>query len=233
MVGTFTIPEFNWPYTITDSNLVRIGDKKFFRKTPRTPPFYIIFTSKNHLNAHSSLIKQHMAMNFAPLDSPCQGASSESKKNVPEFFHFRENHKKPKNPYFWLPQPKIDFNGRNFYYTWIQLTLYNNWQQFGSNRRQKIFRKTPRTPPFYIIFTSKNHLNAHSSLIKQHMAMNFAPLDSPCQGASSESKKMYLNFFILEKITKNQKIHIFGSHSKNWFQWSELLLYLNSTDPIQ
>jgi hypothetical protein len=88
-------------------------------------------------------------------------------------------------------------------------------------------------PPFYIIFTSENHLNAHSSLIKQHMAMNFAPLDCPCQGASSESKKIYLNFFIFEKIAKNQKIHIFGSHSKKWVQWPELLLYLNSTDPIQ
>jgi hypothetical protein len=47
------------------------------------------------------------------------------------------------------------------------------------------------------------------------MAMNFAPLDSPCQGASFESKKINLNFFILEKIAKNEKIHIFGSHSKN------------------
>jgi hypothetical protein len=45
------------------------------------------------------------------------------------------------------------------------------------------------------------------------MAMNFAPLDCHCQGASSESKKIYLDFFILEKIAKNQKIHIFGSHS--------------------
>jgi hypothetical protein len=88
-------------------------------------------------------------------------------------------------------------------------------------------------PPFYLIFTSENHLNAHSSLIKQHMAMNFAPLDCPCQGASSESKKIYLDFFISEKIAKNQKIHIFGSHSKKWVQWPELLLYLNSTDPIQ
>jgi hypothetical protein len=63
--------------------------------------------------------------------------------------------------------------------------------------------------------------------------MNFAPLDCPCQGASSESKKIYLDFFILEKIAKNQEIHIFGSHSKKWVQWPELLLYLNSTDPIQ
>jgi hypothetical protein len=65
------------------------------------------------------------------------------------------------------------------------------------------------------------------------MAMNFAPLDCPCQGASSESKKIYLNFFVLEKIAKNQKIHIFGSHSKKWVQWPELFLYLNSTDPVQ
>jgi hypothetical protein len=48
-----------------------------------------------------------MAMNFAPLDCPCQGASSESKKKLPEFFHFREKRKKPKNPYFWLPQQKM------------------------------------------------------------------------------------------------------------------------------
>jgi hypothetical protein len=80
MAGTFTIPEFNSSYTITDSNLVRIGDKKFFGKKPRTPPFYLIFSSENHLNAHSSLIKPHMAMNFAPLDCSCQGASSEPKK---------------------------------------------------------------------------------------------------------------------------------------------------------
>jgi hypothetical protein len=65
------------------------------------------------------------------------------------------------------------------------------------------------------------------------MAMNFAPLDCPCQGASSESKKFTWIFFILEKIAKNHKIHIFGSHSKKWVQWPELLLYLNSTDPIQ
>jgi hypothetical protein len=43
-----------------------------------------------------------MAMKFAPLDSPCQGASSER-----EIFYFRENRKKPKNPYFWLPQQKL------------------------------------------------------------------------------------------------------------------------------
>jgi hypothetical protein len=46
------------------------------------------------------------------------------------------------------------------------------------------------------------------------MAINFVPLDCPFQGASSESKKIYLDFFILEKIAKYQKIQIFGSHSK-------------------
>jgi hypothetical protein len=28
-------------------------------------------------------------------------------KNLPGFFHFRENRKKPKNPYFWLPPQKM------------------------------------------------------------------------------------------------------------------------------
>jgi hypothetical protein len=65
------------------------------------------------------------------------------------------------------------------------------------------------------------------------MAMNFARLNCSCQGASSEPKKIYLDFSVLEKFAKNQKIHIFGSHSKKWVQWPELLLYLNSTHPIQ
>jgi hypothetical protein len=81
--------------------------------------------------------------------------------------------------------------------------------------------------------TSENHLNAHSSLTKPHIAMHFAPLNCSCQGASSEPKKIYLDFSVLEKFAKNQKIHIFGSHSKKWVQWPELLLYLNSTHPIQ
>jgi hypothetical protein len=92
---------------------------------------------------------------------------------------------------------------------------------------KKILEKKPCTPPFYLIFTSENHLNAHSSLIKQHMTMNFAPLDCSCQGASSEPKKMFLDFSVLEKFAKKHKIHIFGSHSKKWVQWPELLLYLN------
>jgi hypothetical protein len=47
-----------------------------------------------------------MAMNFAPLDCSCQGASSEPKK-LPGIFIFREIRKKPRNPYFWLPQQKM------------------------------------------------------------------------------------------------------------------------------
>jgi hypothetical protein len=58
-----------------------------------------------------------MAMNFAPLDCPCQGASSESKKKLPEFFRFRENRKKPKKSIFLAPTAKNGFNGRNFCYT--------------------------------------------------------------------------------------------------------------------
>jgi hypothetical protein len=38
MAGTFTIPEFNSSYPITDSNLVRIGDKKFLENNHVTPP---------------------------------------------------------------------------------------------------------------------------------------------------------------------------------------------------
>jgi hypothetical protein len=38
MAGTFTIPEFNSPYSITDSNLDRIGDKKFLEENHVLPP---------------------------------------------------------------------------------------------------------------------------------------------------------------------------------------------------
>jgi hypothetical protein len=65
------------------------------------------------------------------------------------------------------------------------------------------------------------------------MAMNFAPLDCCCQGASSEPKNIYLDFTVSETFAKNQKIHIFGSHSIKWVQGPKLLLYLNSTHPIQ
>jgi hypothetical protein len=95
--------------------LVRIGDKKIFEKTTY-PPLLYNFTSENHLNAHSSLIKQHMAMNFAPLDCPCQGASSESKKIYLDFFISEKIAKKQKI-HFLAPTAKNGLNGRNFYYT--------------------------------------------------------------------------------------------------------------------
>jgi hypothetical protein len=65
------------------------------------------------------------------------------------------------------------------------------------------------------------------------MAMNFAPLDCPCQGASSESKKNLPGFFILEKIAKKPKNPYFWLPQQKWVQWPQLLLYPNSTDPIQ
>jgi hypothetical protein len=47
-----------------------------------------------------------MAMNFAPLDCSCQGASSEPKKIYLDFSDSEKLAKK-KNPYFWLPQQKM------------------------------------------------------------------------------------------------------------------------------
>jgi hypothetical protein len=38
IAGTFTIPEFNSSYTITDGNLIRIGDKNFLERTTYPPP---------------------------------------------------------------------------------------------------------------------------------------------------------------------------------------------------
>jgi hypothetical protein len=46
-------------------------------------------------------------MNFAPLDCSCQGASSEAKKIYLDFSVLEKIAKKPKNPYFWLPQQKM------------------------------------------------------------------------------------------------------------------------------
>jgi hypothetical protein len=154
-----------------------------------------------------------------------------AEKNLPGFFRFREIRKKPKNPYFWLPQQKMGSMGGTF-----TIPEFNSSYTITDSNLVRIgdekFLKKNHVP-FYLIFTSENHLNAHSSIIKPHMSMNFAPLDCSCQGASSEPKKIYLDFFVLEKFAKYQKIHIFGSHSKKWVQWVELLLYLNSTHPIQ
>jgi hypothetical protein len=176
-------------------------------------------------------------MNYTLLDSSFQCASFESKKFYLAFFVKEKFPKKKQKTqifaYFWLPHQQMGSMGRTFHMPDFNSSYTITLPQFRSNRRQKKFSKKPRLPTFHQICTPKKHLKGGSSLIKQHMAMNFAPLDCPCQGASSESKKIYLNFFILEKIAKNQKIHIFGSHRKKWVQWPELLLYLNSTDPIQ
>jgi hypothetical protein len=174
-----------------------------------------------------------MAMNFASLDCSGQGASSEPKKNLPGFFRFREIRKKPKNPYFCLQQQKMGSMAGTFTIPEFNSSYTitdSNLVRIGD---KKFLENNHVPPPFYIIFTSENHLNAHSSLIKPHMAMNFASLDCSGQGASSEPKKIYLDFSVLEKFAKNQKIHIFASNSKKWVQWPELLLYLNSTHPIQ
>jgi hypothetical protein len=49
------------------------------------------------------------------------------------------------------------------------------------------------------------------------MAMNFAPLDCSCQGASSDPKKMYLDFSVLEKFAKKQKNIFLAPTAKNGF----------------
>jgi hypothetical protein len=49
------------------------------------------------------------------------------------------------------------------------------------------------------------------------MAMNFATLDCSGQGASSEPKKNYLYFSVLEKFAKNQKFIFLVPIAKNEF----------------
>jgi hypothetical protein len=132
---------------------------------------------------------------------------------LPGFFRFREIRKKPKNTYFWLPQQKIGSMAGTFTipeFNSSSIITDSNLVRIGDKK----FLEKAMYPPFYLIFTSENHLNAHSSLIKPHMAMNFAPLDCSCKGSSSGPKKICLDFSVLEKFAKNQKIHIFGSHSK-------------------
>jgi hypothetical protein len=55
-----------------------------------------------------------MAMNFAPLDCSCQGPSFEPKKIYLDFSVLEKFAKKPKNPYFWLPQQKMGSMGGTF-----------------------------------------------------------------------------------------------------------------------
>jgi hypothetical protein len=172
--------------------------QKFFSKKPRTPPFYRICTPKNHLKDHSSLIKHTITMNSTPLDSSFQCASFE-RKNFTSLFSFKRNSqktKKLKKTQIFGPHTNKSGYDRNFPNAWIPLILNNNSPQFRSNRRQNIFSKKPRTPPFYRICTPKKHLNGHSSLIKHTITMNSTPLDSSFQSASFEPKKFYLPFFV-------------------------------------
>jgi hypothetical protein len=195
----------NFPYAwiphILNNNSPQFRSNRrqnIFSKKPRTPPFYRICTPKKHLNGHSSLIKHTITMNSTPLDSSFQCASFEP-KNFTSLFSFKRNSQKQKNskkPIFLAPTPTNRVYDRNFPYAWIQLILNNNSPQFRSNRRQNIFSKKPRTPPFYRICTPKKHLNGHSSLIKRTMTMNSTPLDSSFQCASFEPKKFYLPFFV-------------------------------------
>jgi hypothetical protein len=96
-----------------------------------------------------------MAMNFAPLDCSRQSASSESKKIYLDFFRFRENRKKPKNPYFWLPQQKMGSTAGNYPIPEFNLSYSitdSNLVRIGD---KKFLEKKPCTPPFYLIFTSE------------------------------------------------------------------------------
>jgi hypothetical protein len=49
------------------------------------------------------------------------------------------------------------------------------------------------------------------------MAMNFALLDCSCQGASSEPKKIYVDFSVLEKSQKTKKSIFLAPTAKNGF----------------
>jgi hypothetical protein len=88
-----------------------------------------------------------MAMNFAPLDCSCQGASSEPKKKSPGFFRFREIGKKPKNPYFWPPQQKMGSMAGTFtipeFNSSFKIT-HSNLVRIGD---KKILEKTMYPPP--------------------------------------------------------------------------------------
>jgi hypothetical protein len=52
----------------------------------------------------------------------------------------------------------------------------------------------------------------------KRMAMNFAPLDCSCQGASSEPKKINLDFSVLEKFAKNHKSIFLAPTAENGYQ---------------
>jgi hypothetical protein len=86
-------------------------------------------------------------MNFAPLDCSCQGASSEAKKIYLDFSVLEKNRKKPKNPYFWLPQQKMGSMAGTFTIPEFNSSYTIIDSNLVSNRRQKFFQKKPRTPP--------------------------------------------------------------------------------------
>jgi hypothetical protein len=87
-----------------------------------------------------------MAMNFAPLDCYCQGASSEPKKIYLDFSVLEKIRKKPKNPYFWLPQQKMGSMAGTFTIPEFNSSYTITDSKFGSDRRQKIFGKN-HVPP--------------------------------------------------------------------------------------
>jgi hypothetical protein len=62
----------------------------------------------------------------APLDCPRQGASSEPKKISLDFSVLEKIAKKPKNPYFWLPQQKMGSMAGTFTIPEFNSPLYNN-----------------------------------------------------------------------------------------------------------
>jgi hypothetical protein len=146
-----------------------------------------------------------MAMNVAPLDCSRQGASSEPKKIYLDFSVLEKFAKTQKTRIFGSHSKK--------WVQWPELLQYLN-----------------STHPIQYL-TAIWFESATKNFWKK--TMYSAPLDCSRQGASSEPKKIYLDFSVLEKFAKSQKTHIFGSHSKKWVQWPELLQYLNSTHPIQ
>jgi hypothetical protein len=94
-----------------------------------------------------------MAMNFAPLDCPCRGASSEPEKVYLDFSDLEKFAKKTKNPYFWLPQEKMGSMARtstipkfNSSYTITD----SNLVRVGDNKFSE-----KNHVPFYLIFTWK------------------------------------------------------------------------------
>jgi hypothetical protein len=90
-----------------------------------------------------------MAMNVASLDCSGQGASSEPKKIYLYFSVLREIRKKPKNPYFWLPQQKMSSMAGTF-----TIPEFNSSYTITDSNLVRIGEKT---------FLEKNHVPPPSS----------------------------------------------------------------------